>query len=51
MGVCLLALRALRLGSLVENISPATLTGVRIGVGLTVAVAQLPNLLGVACGS
>ena len=46
-GVCLLAMRAFRLGSLVENISPATLTGVRIGVGLTVAVGQLPNLLGV----
>ena len=48
MGVCLLAMRAFRLGSLVENISPATLTGVRIGVGLTVAVGQLPNLLGVS---
>ena len=46
-GVCLLGMRAFRLGSLVENISPATLTGVRIGVGLTVAVGQLPNLLGV----
>jgi len=46
-GVCLLAMRAFRLGSLVENISPATLTGVRIGVGLTVAVGQLPNVLGV----
>ncbi len=46
-GVCLLGMRAFRLGSLVENISPATLTGVRVGVGLTVAVGQLPNLLGV----
>lgn len=47
-GVCLLAMRLLRLGSLVEQISPATLTGVKTGVGLTVAVAQLPTLLGLA---
>ncbi|MFJ3408349.1 SulP family inorganic anion transporter [Promicromonospora sp. NPDC090134] len=45
-GVCLLAMRLLRLGSLVEQISPATLTGVKAGVGLTVAVTQLPTLLG-----
>ncbi|MFD2792217.1 SulP family inorganic anion transporter [Promicromonospora vindobonensis] len=45
-GVCLLAMRLLRLGSLVEQISPATLTGVKTGVGLTVAVTQLPALLG-----
>lgn len=45
-GVCLLAMRLLRLGSLVEQISPATLTGVKTGVGLTVAVTQLPTLLG-----
>ncbi|SDD60453.1 SulP family inorganic anion transporter [Nocardioides lianchengensis] len=47
-GLCLLAMRLFRLGSLVESISPATLTGVRIGVGLTVAASQLPALLGVA---
>ena len=47
-GLCLLAMRLFRLGSLVENISPATLTGIRLGVGLTVAASQLPNLLGVA---
>ena len=46
-GLCLLAMRLFRLGSLVENISPATLTGIRLGVGLTVAASQLPNLLGV----
>lgn len=45
-GVCLLAMRLLRLGALVEQISPATLTGVKTGVGLTVAVTQLPTLLG-----
>ena len=46
-GLCLLAMRLFRLGSLVENVSPATLTGIRLGVGLTVAASQLPNLLGV----
>jgi sulfate permease, SulP family len=46
-GVCLLAMRAFRLGGLIENISPATLTGIRFGVGLTVAASQLPALLGV----
>lgn len=46
-GVILLAARVLKLGSLVENISEATLTGVKIGVGATVAVGQLPKLLGV----
>ncbi len=45
-GVCLLAMRLFRLGSLVEQISPATLTGVKAGVGLTVAVSQVPVLLG-----
>lgn len=45
-GVCVLAMRLFRLGSLVEQISPATLTGVKTGVGLTVAVTQLPILLG-----
>ena len=46
-GLCLLAMRLFRLGGLIENISPATLTGIRLGVGLTVAVSQLPALLGV----
>ncbi|HEY9293112.1 MAG TPA: SulP family inorganic anion transporter [Microlunatus sp.] len=47
-GICLLLMRLLRLGSLVEIISPATLTGIRVGVGLTVAASQLPALLGVS---
>lgn len=47
-GVCLLVMRLFRLGSLIENISPATLAGIRVGVGLTVAASQLPILLGVA---
>ena len=46
-GLCLLAMRLFRLGGLIENISPATLTGIRLGVGLTVAASQLPALLGV----
>ena len=46
-GLCLLGMRLLHLGSLVESISPATMAGVRLGVGLTVAASQLPALLGV----
>lgn len=45
-GVILLLARLLRLGSLVENISQATVLGLKIGVGATVAVGQLPKLLG-----
>lgn len=47
-GVLLLGARVLRLGPIVENISHATLTGIKAGVGLTVACSQLPKLLGVA---
>ncbi len=47
-GVILLAARLLRLGALIDNISEATLTGIKIGVGLTVAAGQLPKLLGIA---
>jgi SulP family sulfate permease len=46
-GVCLLGMRLFHLGAIVENISPATLAGIRVGVGLTVAASQLPALLGV----
>lgn len=45
-GTLLIIARLLRLGSLVENISSATVLGVKIGVGGTVAVGQLPKLLG-----
>lgn len=45
-GLLLLGARLLRWGSLVENISAATTLGVKIGVGGTVAVGQLPKLLG-----
>jgi MFS superfamily sulfate permease-like transporter len=46
-GGILLAARLLRLGGLIDNISEATLTGVKVGVGLTVAAGQLPKLLGI----
>lgn len=45
-GVVLVIARLLNLGSLVENISSATVLGIKIGVGATVAVGQLPKLLG-----
>ncbi|MFB7249699.1 SulP family inorganic anion transporter [Microbacterium sp. NPDC056234] len=45
-GIVLLVARLLNLGSLVENISAATVLGIKIGVGATVAVGQLPKLLG-----
>lgn len=45
-GAILLVARLCRLGSLVENISGATVLGLKIGVGATVAVGQLPKLLG-----
>jgi MFS superfamily sulfate permease-like transporter len=45
-GLALVLARLLRLGSLVENISSATVLGLKIGVGATVAVGQLPKLLG-----
>lgn len=46
-GVILLGARLLRLGSLIDNISEATLIGIKFGVGLTVAAGQLPKLFGV----
>ena len=46
-GVILLVARLLRLGALIDNISEATLVGIKIGVGLTVAAGQLPKLLGI----
>jgi sulfate permease, SulP family len=45
-GVVLLAARLLRLGGLVEIINRPTMIGIQIGVGATVAVGQLPKLLG-----
>ena len=45
-GTILLAARVLRLGSLVEAINKPTIVGIQVGVGATVAVGQLPKLLG-----
>ncbi|WP_051266948.1 SulP family inorganic anion transporter [Nakamurella lactea] len=45
-GVILLLGRLLRLGSIVEVINKSTIIGVQVGVGGTVAVGQLPKLLG-----
>lgn len=45
-GAVLLLARLLRLGTLVEIINKPTLLGIQIGVGATVAVGQLPKLLG-----
>jgi sulfate permease, SulP family len=46
-GVILLIARLLNLGGVIDNISEATLTGIKVGVGLTVAAGQLPKLLGI----
>lgn len=45
-GAILLLARLLRLGGVVEYISKPTIIGVQVGVGATVAVGQLPKLLG-----
>ncbi|KQM82294.1 SulP family inorganic anion transporter [Agromyces sp. Leaf222] len=45
-GLILLVARLLRLGALVEIINRPTVVGIQIGVGATVAVGQLPKLLG-----
>lgn len=46
-GIFLLVARFLHLGSIIENVNQATLLGIKVGVGLTVAASQLPKLLGV----
>ncbi len=46
-GLALLVARVLRLSALIENISRAVLTGIKAGVGLTVAAGMLSKLLGV----
>ncbi|MGG7507678.1 SulP family inorganic anion transporter [Plantibacter sp. YIM 135249] len=47
-GVFLILARVFRLGSLVENINQATLIGLKVGLGATVALGQVPKLLGVS---
>ncbi len=49
-GLVLLAARLLRLGFLVECVSEAVVIGLKLGVGLTIAVGQVPALLGVSEG-
>ena len=46
-GVILLLARVFRLGSLIEMINEATLIGLKVGLGATVALGQVPKLLGV----
>lgn len=50
-GLILAAMRLLRLASLVENLNTAVLVGVKTGVGLVVAIGQIPKLLGVEPGT
>jgi len=50
-GLILAAMRLLRLASLVENLNTAVLIGVKTGVGLVVAVGQVPKLLGLEPGT
>ena len=47
-GLALLVARALRLGFVVEAVSEAVLSGLKVGVGLSIAASQLPKLLGIA---
>jgi sulfate permease, SulP family len=46
-GVALLIFRLVRLGWIVEAVSTATVTGLKVSVGLTIVVDQLPKLLGI----
>ena len=46
-GVILVIARLAKLGSLVENINEATMVGLKVGLGATVALGQVPKLLGV----
>lgn len=46
-GVALFIFWILRLGWLIESVSEATMTGLKLGVGLTIMADQLPKLLGV----
>jgi len=47
-GLILVAARLLKLGGLVENINLATMVGLKVGLGATVALGQVPKLLGVS---
>ena len=45
-GLALIGMRILRLGFLVESVSELVLIGLKVGVGLTISVSQLPKVLG-----
>lgn len=49
-GLALLLFFLLRLGWVVDAISDTVVTGLKVGVGLTIIVDQLPHLLGLAAG-
>jgi SulP family sulfate permease len=49
--VVLMAGGALRLGAVADLVSKPVMTGFLFGLGLTIAIAQLPSLLGVPAGS
>ncbi len=46
-GAILVVARLVKLGALIENINEATLIGIKVGLGATVALGQVPKLLGV----
>ncbi|WP_307852503.1 SulP family inorganic anion transporter [Glaciihabitans sp. dw_435] len=46
-GVILIVARVFRLGVIIENINEATLVGIKVGLGATVALGQVPRLLGI----
>lgn len=48
--VVLAAAGALKLGAIADLVSKPVMTGFLFGLGLTISVAQLPSLLGVAAG-
>lgn len=47
-GMALILFRFARLGWIVEAVSEATITGLKIGVGVTIIADQIPNLLGIS---
>lgn len=49
-GASLLLFWLLRLGWVVDSISDTVIAGLKVGVGLTIIVDQLPDLLGIAPG-
>jgi sulfate permease, SulP family len=49
-GVVLAVAGALRAGAVADLVSKSVMTGFLFGLGLTITVAQLPSLLGVAAG-